>query len=273
MAAAAVSGLENGSATGGGAGSGRRARAEALASWHDDWSGLRVAVLGLGAVEFSAADTLVELGARVRVIHEGQDPDLERLLDVIGSERFSSDDPAGRIRDLAAFAPDLVVAPSALSAAHPLAEWADANAVPLWGDLELGWRLRDKTPRVADWISVTGSRDTAETVRLVAHMLVAAGLRAVPSDAGSPILDALRDPQGYDAIVVELSAEQLLRARGVSPYASVCLDFSSESGDEKPADRARGALARVYERTQVACVYNRADPETERMVEEADVIE
>jgi UDP-N-acetylmuramoylalanine--D-glutamate ligase len=42
-----------------------RARVAGLASWHDDWSGLRIAVLGLGAIGFSVADTLVELGSRI----------------------------------------------------------------------------------------------------------------------------------------------------------------------------------------------------------------
>ena len=60
-------------------------RVAALRSWHDDWSGLRVAVLGLGMTGFSVADTLVELGSRVRVIYGGEDPDRERLLDVIGA--------------------------------------------------------------------------------------------------------------------------------------------------------------------------------------------
>ncbi len=55
-------------------------RVAALRSWHDDWSGLRVAVLGLGMTGFSVADTLVELGSRVRVIYGGEDPDRERLL-------------------------------------------------------------------------------------------------------------------------------------------------------------------------------------------------
>ena len=80
-----------------------RERLLALASWHHDWSGLRVAVLGLGVTGFSVADTLVELGSRVRVIYGGEDPDRERLLDVIGAERarFASDED--QLSDLAAF--------------------------------------------------------------------------------------------------------------------------------------------------------------------------
>ncbi|PIJ47836.1 hypothetical protein BMH30_06535, partial [Leucobacter sp. OLES1] len=56
-----------------------RERVLALSSWHHDWSGLRVAVLGLGVTGFSVADTLVELGSRVRVIFAGEDPEREQL--------------------------------------------------------------------------------------------------------------------------------------------------------------------------------------------------
>lgn len=60
----------------------------------------------------------------------------------------------------------------------------------------------------------------------------------------------------------------------VSPYASVCLNLADDHLDwHGGADGYRDAKAKVYENTQVACVYNRGDLATERMVEEADVVE
>lgn len=51
---------------------------------------------------------------------------------------------------------------------------------------------------------MTGTNGKTTTSQLTAHMLVAGGLRAAPvGNIGVPILDALRDPQGYDALVVE----------------------------------------------------------------------
>ena len=272
-----------------------RARVAGLTSWHHDWSGLRVAVLGLGAIGFSVADTLVELGSRVRVIHAEPDPDRERLLDVIGGERFRAGSHPEQLGDLAAFGPDLVVASPEFRLDHPLTAWAAERGIPVWGDIELGWRLRDKTNRIADWICIAGARGKTTTAQLAAHMLAASGLRVAPAgDAEAPILDALRDPQGYDAIVVELSTLQLARLGEISPYASACLNFGEERGDAAgtadagdagdaedrgdagvrgDAETRWAAMARVYEHTQVACVYNRADLETERMVEEADVVE
>lgn len=250
-------------------------RLAALTSWHHDWSELRVAVLGLGPVGFSVADTLVELGARVRVIAEDADADRDRLLDVIGAERFADADPAARLADLAAFDPELVVPVPELRLDDPLSEWAGAHGVTVWGDIELGWRLRDKTPRIADWLCVTGTNGKTTTVQLTAHMLAAGGLRVTPAgDNETPILDVLRDPQGYDAIVVELSGFQLARLGEISPYASACLNFAEDHLDwHGSADAAWAAKAKIYENTQIACVYNREDASTERMVEQADVVE
>ncbi|WP_024355692.1 UDP-N-acetylmuramoyl-L-alanine--D-glutamate ligase [Leucobacter chironomi] len=250
-------------------------RVLALSSWHDDWAGLRVAVLGLGVTGFSVADTLVELGSRVRVIYGAPDPDRERLLDVIGSERFRADTNPEQLGDLAAFGPDLVIVSPGYLPDHPLTSWAAQRGIPVWGDIELGWRLRDKTARIADWICITGTNGKTTTTQLTAHMLVAGGLRATPAgNIGTPILDALRDPQGYDAIVVELSSFQLARLGEISPYASACLNFADDHLDwHGGVEGYWTAKAKVYAHTQVACVYNRADAETERMVEEADVVE
>lgn len=250
-------------------------RVRALTSWHHDWSGLRVAVLGLGVTGFSVADTLVELGCRVRVIYRGEDSDRERLLEVIGAERACLDTDTEQLGDLMAFDPDLVVVSPGYRPDHPLTEWAHEHGVVVWGDIELGWRLRDKTSRVADWLCVTGTNGKTTTAQLTAHMLVAAGIRAVPvGNIGVPILDALRDPQGYDALVVELSSFQLHRIGQISPFSSVCLNIAEDHYDwHGTAEAYVAAKAKIYSNVQVACVYNRADLLTERMVEEAEVVE
>lgn len=252
-----------------------RARVQALRSWNDDWTGLRVAVLGLGVTGFSVADTLVELGSRVRVLHGAPEAERENLLDVIGAERLSGADDAAQLADLQEFDPELVVVSPGYRPDHPLVQWAEGRGVTVWGDIQLGWRLRDKTARVADWICITGTNGKTTTTQLTAHMLKAGGLRVAPvGNIGVPILDALRDPQGYDVLVVELSSFQLHRIGEISPYASVCLNVADDHLDwHGSARRYRTAKARVYEHTQVACVYNRADDATLQMVEEADVVE
>ena len=82
------------------------------------------------------------------------------------------------------------------------------------------------------------------------------------------------DPEPFDVLAVEVGAPQLPFVHTVSPYSAACLNVAEDHVDFFGSfDAYREAKARVYERTQVACVYNSQDPETIRMVEQAEVIE
>ncbi len=259
-------------------------RLEGLTSWRADWTGLRVAVLGLSVTGFSVADTLAELGADVLVVTESAPEEHARLIPVIGA-RLHVGTLADVPDELVAFDPQLVVASPGFSPRHPLVAWAQETGVPLWGDVELAWRVRDKVVRAdgrpADWVLVTGTNGKTTTSRLTATMLVAGGLRAAPcGNIGVPVLDAVRDPAGFDVLVVELSSHQLwylgLQAGPdpVSPHAAVCLNLAPDHLEWHGSfDAYRDAKAHVYDNTRVACVYNKADAATRRMVEDADVVE
>lgn len=256
----------------------------ALRSWHADWSGLRVAVLGLSMTGFSVADTLAELGAEVLVVSESAAEEYARLLPVIGA-RLHVGSLAAVPDELAAFDPEIVVASPGFPPHHPVIAWTRARGTALWGDVELAWRVRDKVRRPdgtpAEWVLITGTNGKTTTTQLAASMLVAGGLRAAPcGNIGVPILDAIRDPSGFDALVVELSSHQLWYlslqqgSDPVSPHASVCLNLADDHLQWHGSFAAyRDAKAVVYRHTRVACVYNKADVATRTMVEEADVVE
>jgi UDP-N-acetylmuramoylalanine--D-glutamate ligase len=247
----------------------------ALTSWHaDGWRGLRVGVLGAAVVGFAAADTLVELGCEVLVVGERVTDERTALLDVIGARLDLGDDAAQRDA-LAAFAPDLVVVSPGFHPDVPALVWAAETGVPVLGDVELAWRLRDKTGEPAEWLTITGTNGKTTTTRLTTAMLAAGGLRArACGNIGSPVLDAIREPDGWDVLVVELSSYQLHWMEQVSPLASVCLNIADDHLDwHGSADAYRAAKGRVYERTRIACVYNVEDPVTEQLVRDADVVE
>lgn len=244
-------------------------RWSALRSWHDDWSGLRVVVLGLDAHGFAVADTLAELGARVTVFSDGgHAPDREQLLSVIDArlEVVGSDVAAAEAFDAGAF--ELLVVTPASGAGHPLVSRARERGVDVAGEVELAWRLRDKVGTAAPWLLVAGGQTAGRTAHLTESMLLAAGTRVMACGdtlAGVPVLDAIRVPEGWEGLVVAVTAADLQFSSSLSPLASVCLD--SGDGD------AAGPLARVYDATQVACVYNRGDEATMRMVEQAEVVD
>ncbi|WP_102192716.1 UDP-N-acetylmuramoyl-L-alanine--D-glutamate ligase [Microbacterium aurantiacum] len=260
------------------------ARLDALTSWHADWRGLKVAVLGLSVTGFSVADTLAELGADVLVLSESATDEYERLLPVIGA-RFELGSLAPIPDALTDFDPEVIVASPGFPPSHPVIRWAQETGVALWGDIELAWRVRDKVVRAdgtpAEWVLITGTNGKTTTTQLTASLLVEGGLRAAPcGNIGVPVLDAVRDPSGFDVLVVELSSHQLWylgqssAAGELFPYAAVCLNLADDHLVwHGSAEAYRDAKAIVYRNTRVACVYNKADEATRRMVEDADVIE
>jgi UDP-N-acetylmuramoylalanine--D-glutamate ligase len=259
-------------------------RLQTLTSWHADWKGLRVAVLGLSMTGFSVADTLTELGADVLVLSESADEEYAKLVPVIGArlELTALDTVPETLVD---FEPEVVVASPGFSPSHPVIRWVQDAGIALWGDIELAWRVRDKVARddgsTADWVLITGTNGKTTTTQLTASLLVAGGLRAAPcGNIGVPVLDAVRDPAGFDVLVVELSSHQLwyLGRSSVEgelfPHAAVCLNLADDHLVwHGSAEAYRDAKALVYRNTRVACIYNKADEATRRMVEEAEVVE
>lgn len=251
-------------------------RLETLTSWNADWKGLRVAVLGLGVTGFAVADTLIELGATVLVVAGKPDPERENLLHVIGAGFVLADDVTPELTELA---PELIVVSPGFRPDHPLVQWAQQQGIELWGDIELAWRVRDKV-RAAEWIAVTGTNGKTTTVQLTTHLINASGARAAAvGNIGIPVLDAVREPYGFDVLVVELSSFQLhwinRNAAGeLAPLASVCLNLAEDHYDwHGSAQGYRDAKAKVYANTRVACLYNKADAATMHMVEDAEVAE
>ncbi|MEJ1086788.1 UDP-N-acetylmuramoyl-L-alanine--D-glutamate ligase [Microbacterium sp. Mu-80] len=260
------------------------ARLDSLTSWHADWSGLRVAVLGLSVTGFSVADTLTELGAEVLVLSEGASEEYARLVPIIGARLELG--PLDEVPEaLRAFDPEVVIASPGFAPSHPIIRWTQQSDIALWGDVELAWRVRDKVVRAdgtpADWVLITGTNGKTTTTQITATLLNAGGLRAAPcGNIGVPVLDAVRDPGGFDVLVVELSSHQLWYigqsepAGQLSPHAATCLNLADDHLVwHGSAEAYRAAKAFVYRNTRVACVYNKADAATRRMVEEADVIE
>ena len=105
-------------------------------SWHDNWAGLHVAVLGLGKSGFSVADTLCELGAHVTVFAQSANPQLAELLEVIGAKLVLSDS----VEELRAMPRiDFAVVSPGFAPSHPTIGWLLASNIPLLTDIDLAW--------------------------------------------------------------------------------------------------------------------------------------
>ncbi len=253
------------------------ARTDALTHREADWAGLRVLVAGLGVSGFAAADALLERGAEVLVV-DGQEPadgsamsERARILDILGARlRWGSE----AVSALPHEPLDLVVTSPGWRPDQPLLAAAAAAGLPVWGEVELAWRMRPREG-AAPWLTVTGTNGKTTTVQMLTAMLRAAGLRACSAgNVGTPILEAVMDPQPYDAIAVELSSFQLHWSHSLAPEASVCLNIAPDHVDwHGSLEEYAAAKGRVYANTEVACVYNVDDDATRRLVEDADVQE
>jgi UDP-N-acetylmuramoylalanine--D-glutamate ligase len=235
------------------------------------WRGLRVCVVGARVVGVSVTRALLDRGAHVTLV--------DRQDDATTRERVAELTTAGatvRLGDDGALpeGTDLVVVSPGIRPDAAIARRAAELDVPVWGDAELAWRLRP-AENAAPWLVVTGTNGKTTTVRMLESMLTAAGERAVAcGNVGLPVLDAVLAQPPYDVLAVELSSFQLHWSRSISAQAAVVLNIADDHTDWHGSYEAYvAAKAVAYERCQLACVYNAADPETERLVEEADVVE
>jgi UDP-N-acetylmuramoylalanine--D-glutamate ligase len=240
-----------------------------------EWSGLPVTVAGLGVSGVPAARVLHGLGARVTVVDGGDGPRQRAQADelrALGVEVVLGDGktlPEGT---------RLVVTSPGWPPHSPLFLAAAEAGVPVWGDVELAWRLRRPHPATgepAPWLAVTGTNGKTTTVQMLASILTAAGRRtAAVGNVGVSVLDAVLAEEPYDVLAVELSSYQLHWSSSLRPHSAVVLNVAADHLDWHGSMEAYAAdKGRIYEGNTVACVYNTADPATEALVREADVEE
>jgi UDP-N-acetylmuramoylalanine--D-glutamate ligase len=190
--------------------------------------GTPVLVAGGGLTGRSVLAALTSLGVTSTLCDD--DPaTLQQFADA-GVATVSPSTAAGRITDYALVIVSPGFAPGALV---PVA--ATAAGVPVWGDVELAWRLDTSgyygPPR--RWLAVTGTNGKTTTTSMLQAMLTAANLHSVLcGNIGSPVLDALREsPEASDLLAVELSSFQLHWAPSVRPDAGVVLNIAEDHLD------------------------------------------
>ncbi|MFZ4297064.1 UDP-N-acetylmuramoyl-L-alanine--D-glutamate ligase [Streptomyces cinereoruber] len=235
-----------------------------------DWNGKRVTVAGLGVSGIPAARVLHGLGALVTVVNDGDDERSRAQAAALEAEgvtvRLGDGDtlPTGT---------ELIVTTPGWRPDKPLFAAAAEAGVEVWGDVELAWRLRG--PGAAPWLAVTGTNGKTTTVRMLASILEAAGLRtAAVGNIGVSLLDAVLGEQEYDVLAVELSSYQLHWSPSLRVHSAAVLNLAPDHLDWHGSMEAYAAdKGRIYEGNRVACVYNTADKVTEDLVREADVEE
>lgn len=159
-------------------------------------------------------------------------------------------DPASAIGGISDYA--LVVTSPGFPPTAPVLAAAAGAVVPIWGDVELAWRLdaagRYGPPR--RWLVVTGTNGKTTTTSMLHDMLLADGRRSLLcGNIGDPVLAVLDQPA--EMLAVELSSFQLHWAPSLRPEAGVVLNIAEDHLDWHgsmagyAADKARALAGRV----------------------------
>jgi UDP-N-acetylmuramoylalanine--D-glutamate ligase len=204
-----------------------------------------VLVAGGGVTGRSVLTALALLGVTATLCDD--DPATREQFADAGTATVDSSTAAQHITDYG-----LVVTSPGFSPTAPVPAAAASSGVPVWGDVELAWRLDASghygPPR--RWLAVTGTNGKTTTTSMLQAMLTSAGLRSrLCGNIGSPVLDVLREPA--DLLAVELSSFQLHWAPSVRPEAGVLLNIAEDHLDwhgtlaDYTADKARVLTGRV----------------------------
>ncbi|CAN5449033.1 UDP-N-acetylmuramoyl-L-alanine--D-glutamate ligase [soil metagenome] len=187
--------------------------------------GARVLVVGAGVTGKAVLSALTPLGALADLTDDR--PMALEPFAYDGVRVLDADSAAARVAEYA-----LVVTSPGLPPNAPVLTAAAAAGVPVWGDVELAWRL-DQSGRYGPprrWLVVTGTNGKTTTTSMLQAMLTAAGLRSLLcGNIGDPVLDVLDQPS--ELLAVELSSFQLHWSSSLRPEAGVVLNVAEDHLD------------------------------------------
>jgi UDP-N-acetylmuramoylalanine--D-glutamate ligase len=187
----------------------------------------RALVYGLARSGLAAADALERRGVEVvRVDRENEDD--VALLDGV----------------------DVVIKSPGVPSERPLVLAARERRVPVWSEIELGYRLLRPRP----FVGVTGTKGKTTTVELLGEMFRAAGREvAVAGNVGRPLTAVEAASDAW--IVCELSSFQLEDVHELELEVAVLLNLEPDHLDRHGTfERYRDAKLRIFERAHTRVV-------------------
>lgn len=221
--------------------------------------GLRV-VVGLGKTGLSCLRFLHGRGYPVAVNDTRENPP---GLDALRAEFPDVPVSLGKLDEKLLRSAREIVASPGISVNEPVLAAAQADGIPVVGDIEIFCR-----EVAAPIVAITGSNAKSTVTTLVGLMAQNAGIdTGVGGNLGTPVLDMLRE-QGEQALyVLELSSFQLETTHSLQAAVAVVLNMSEDHMDRYASmldyHRAKHRIFRNCRRY----VVNRDDPLTRPLIE------
>ena len=202
----------------------------------------RALVLGLAATGEAAALALAARGVEVVVNDRSADADPGRLAGTGVELRLGTED-ASVLEGV-----DLVVKSPGVPARSPVAAAAVERGIPIWSEIELGFRLLPGNPV----LGVTGTKGKTTTVRLLGAMFAAAGVDAVlAGNEHVPLSEVALTVEPGTWVVCELSSFQLEDVETFACDIALLLNLEPDHLDRHGTFEAyRDAKLRIFERAK-----------------------
>ena len=210
------------------------------------WLPRRALVIGLARSGQAAALALARRGVEVVAADRSTVDDGGRLAGV-GVEVRSGSDEESLLEGV-----ELVVKSPGVPAESPLAAAARARGLPIWSEVELGYRLLHGNPL----IGVTGTNGKTTTTELLGTILRAAGRRVeVAGNVGRALTEVAEQIEPGASVVCELSSFQLEDVHEFTCDVAVLLNLEPDHLDRHGTFEAyRGAKLRIFERARTKVV-------------------
>ncbi|MGI8777030.1 MAG: UDP-N-acetylmuramoyl-L-alanine--D-glutamate ligase [Acidimicrobiales bacterium] len=212
-------------------------------------------VVGLGRSGVAVARHLHERGARVLALDDAPDDQVRSHAARLGIDLVEAPD-AGALASLVGRV-DVVVPSPGVALAHPVFALAEAQGIPVRGEVELAFRWTE-LPLVA----VTGTNGKTTVTALITKMLVASDVAAVAGgNIGVPLSDAVR--RDVEVVVAEVSSFQLWWTDTFRPKVGVWLNLAEDHLDwHADVDDYAAAKARIWSHQKKGdlAVVNADDP-------------
>ncbi|HET9114714.1 MAG TPA: UDP-N-acetylmuramoyl-L-alanine--D-glutamate ligase [Gaiellaceae bacterium] len=211
------------------------------------WLPRRTLVVGLARSGRAAAVALARRGVEVLATDRSPDADIGRLR-ALGVELRLGTEEEALLEGV-----DLVVKSPGVPDESALVAGARAQGLPIWSEVELGYRLLPAGARV---IGVTGTNGKTTTAELLGAILRADDRRVeVAGNVGRALTDAAEAAEPETWIVCELSSFQLEDVHTLACDVAVLLNLEPDHLDRHGTFEAyRDAKLRIFEQARAKVV-------------------
>jgi UDP-N-acetylmuramoylalanine--D-glutamate ligase len=171
-----------------------------------------------------------------------------------GAEVITADREDGTDEELALLdGVDVLVKSPGVPAENPLVVEARSRGIPVWSEVELGYRLLRDGVRL---VGVTGTKGKTTTVRLLGAMLDGAGRSArLAGNEHPPLSEVAGEVEPGTLLVCELTSFQLEDVHTLALDVAVLLNLEPDHLDRHGTFEAyRDAKLRIFERAGTSIV-------------------